>query len=531
MNILIGGAWPYANGSLHIGHIAALLPGDVIARFYRQNGYSVKYISGTDCHGTPITLKAKKEGVSPEEISEYYHNEFVKCFDDLGFSYDHYGKTSSNEHKDFVMNFHRKLYESNSIEEKTSKQCFCEFCNRFLPDRFVNGICPNCGEDTRGDQCEKCNAVFDSSDLKYPTCAICSNKVTLKPSKHLYLKLSDFQDKIKDNIDESTWRKNAISLTNRYISEGLKDRALTRDIDFGIDVPKKGYEDKKIYIWAENVLGYLSGCYISCLRTGENFDNYFKNEDSFHYYVHGKDNIPFHSVILPALLLCEGGYHLPDAIISSEYMTLDGQKISTSKDHAVWIKDLIEKYNIDAIRYFFTINGPEKRDGDFSYREFINSNNGELLGVYGNFVNRTLVFIEKYLEKKTPKGKIDEGIKDKIENLFKSSFNEIKKGNLKDALNSIMDLARFSNKYFDTKRPWITRNTDIKECEDTIFNCVQLIANLAVLFEPFIPFSSNKIFDILKIEKGWSLKIVKEGIPISKTEILFERIEAHKINK
>lgn len=524
-NILIGGAWPYANGPLHIGHIAGLLPGDILARFHRQVGNKVSYVSGTDCYGTPIALRAASENKSPEEISAHYHTVFCKTFENLGFSYDYYGKTSSTHHNNFVKDFHEKLYSTEHVAEKTELHAFCKSCNKFLPDRFVTGKCPNCQEEAKGDQCDHCGFLFDSKELLKPVCFLCKNDIELRPSTHLYLNLSDFQEKILSNIDEENWRKNAVNFTKHYISEGLRSRALTRDMEWGIEVPKKGYDGKKIYIWAENVLGYLSSCKMHCEKTGEDFNSYWKNKDAFHYYVHGKDNIPFHSIVLPSLLLASGEeYNLPNAIISSEYMTLEGKKISTSLNHAIWADDLIREYAPDAIRYFLIINGPEKRDGDFSLKEFITRNNRELLGIYGNLVNRTLVFIEKYYDYKMPKGKLLPEIKEKIKETYEISRAETEKANLKDALCNIMNLARFANKYFDTNKPWEERTTNPESCENTIFNCVQIIANLAVLLEPFLPFSSEKIFGWLQINKNREIKEICSGFSIPKSEILFERI-------
>lgn len=394
MNVLIGGAWPYANGSLHIGHIAALLPGDVLARYFRAKGDTVLFVSGSDCHGTPVTIRAKQENKTPEEISDFYHNEFSHCLLRLGFSYDLYDKTSSEEHKNFVKDFHKKLYNGGFVYEKTTPQAYCTNCHRFLPDRFVKGVCPHCGKNARGDQCESCGSVLDPENLLKAECSICGSSPESRPSTHLFLALTKLKDQLENYIEShSFWRKNAYELSKRYIREGLQDRSLTRDLDWGIDVPKDGFEGKKIYIWAENVLGYLSACYTLCQRHGLDFIEFWNS--SKHYYVHGKDNVPFHTIILPALLLSRTDtfFKLPDEIISSEHLTLSGKKISTSDNWAVWIKDILDRYNPDSIRYFLISNGPQKKDTDFTWREFINSHNGELLGAYGNFVNRSLVFI------------------------------------------------------------------------------------------------------------------------------------------
>ena len=403
MNVLIGNAWPYANGSLHIGHIAALLPGDVLARYFRAKGDTVFFVSGSDCHGTPVTIRARQENKTPREISDFYHNEFDDCFKRLGFSYDLYGKTSSEYHKNFVVDFHRKLYAGGYVYEKSTPQAYCDKCGQFLPDRFVKGLCPHCGESARGDQCEACGSILEPENLLQIKCSLCGEAPEFRPARHLFLAITRLRDKLDSYVEEhSGWRRNAYELSKRYIREGLRDRSLTRDLDWGIDVPKEGFDGKKIYIWAENVLGYLSDCHKLCRRQGLDFNEFWNS--SRQYYVHGKDNIPFHTIILPSLLLgrADVKLKLPDEIISSEYLTLEGRKISTSGNWAIWAKDILERYSADSLRYFFISNGPEKRDTDFTWKEFVNSHNGELLGAYGNFVNRSLVFIRKSFEGRVP---------------------------------------------------------------------------------------------------------------------------------
>lgn len=525
-DILIGGAWPYANGSLHIGHIAGLLPGDVLARYHRACGDNVFFVSGSDCYGTPVAIRAKKEGNSPREISDYYHEEFTDCFERLGFSYDLYTKTSDEKHKKFVRKFHEKLYQSDLVYEKETPQAFCEECNGFLADRFVTGICPKCGKDARGDQCDFCGTVLEPESLLKPICAVCGKPVTFKATKHLYIAISKLEKELRALVDSgSQWRRNAVAFTNRYIEEGLRDRALTRDLEWGIDVPKEGYEEKSIYIWAENVLGYLSASASVAEERGDDYKRLW-GANATHYYVHGKDNIPFHTVILPALLIANGEkWHLPDRIVSSEYLTLEGSKISTSRNYAIWIKDLLENYDADSIRYYFLANGPEKKDADFSWREYIYSHNGELLGAYGNFVNRSLSFINKYWDGVVPCGVPDEEISRQIDELFAETGRLIEKGAFKDAIGGIFEFVRSANKYFDTQTPWITRTTDEKACQNTLYQCVQIIANLAVLLAPFLPFSSEKVCAWLQISNEWNRKEIPEGYRLPEIQILFERID------
>lgn len=531
-NILIAGAWPYANGSLHIGHVAGLLAGDVLARYHRAKGDRVCYVSGSDCHGTPVALRAKREGLTPREVSDRFHEEFSRCFQWLGFGYDLYSKTSSEEHIRFVQEFHEKLYGSPYVYEKEVPQAYCEGCKSFLADRFVTGKCPVCGEAARGDQCDACGEVLEPEQLIEPVCTVCGERISFRNTRHLYIAISRLEKELKAYVEShENWRKNAVALSKRYIEEGLRDRALTRDLDWGIDVPRKGYEDKKIYIWAENVLGYLSLSRLVAKERGWDFKELW-GEEARHYYVHGKDNIPFHTIILPALLLAEGeDWHLPDHIISSEYLTLEGKKISTSQNYAIWVKDLIGRYEADSLRYYLLANGAEKRDADFSWQGFITSHNNELLGAWGNFVNRTLIFITKYLDGRVPDGSLEKGLEEEIDRLYDEIGKKVEGGRFKEAIDDIFAFVRFSNKYFDLGKPWITRNTSLRDCRDTLYNCVQLIVNLAVLLEPFLPFSSEKVLGWFLLDSSWKRKTVPTGFVIPETEILFRRIDRERIGK
>ena len=379
-------------------------------------------------------------------------------------------------------------------------------------------------------QCDVCGTVLDPETLVDPICAVCGTPITFHPSKHLYIAISKLEEELTHLVDSHPeWRKNATAFTNRYIEEGLRDRALTRDLAWGIPVPKDGYDEKTIYIWAENVLGYLSASKTAADRRGEDFAALW-GTDAKHYYVHGKDNIPFHTVILPALLLgntAAGGFnwHLPDQIVSSEYLTLEGNKISTSKNYAIWVKDILDRYEPDSLRYFFLANGPEKKDADFSWREYVNSHNGELLGAYGNFINRSLSFIHKYWNGIVPTGTPDPELTHQISELFTTTGALIEKAAFKDALNGIFDFIRSANKYFDSEQPWITRDTDQTACQNTLYNCVQIIANLAVLLAPFLPFSSEKVCRWLNLTTDWNLKSVPAGYQLPEIEILFQRID------
>lgn len=525
-NILIGGAWPYANGSLHIGHIASLLPGDVLARYHRAIGDNVYFVSGSDCHGTPVALRAKQENRTPQEVSDFYHQEFAACFEQFGFRYDVYTKTSADAHKNFVREFHKKLYESPYVYEKEVPQAYCENCDTFLADRFVSGKCPQCKKETRGDQCDSCGAVLEPETLVEPICAVCGKSIRFKNSKHLFLATSKLQAELESLVNRHPeWRKNAIAFTRRYLNEGLRDRALTRDLEWGIPVPQKGYETKTIYMWAENVLGYLSASKVAAEARGQNFSDLW-GKNAKHYYVHGKDNIPFHTIILPALLLGTGeGWHLPDQIVSSEYLTLEGKKISTSQNYAIWVKDLLKQYDADSIRYFLIANGPEKKDADFSWREYVHSHNGELLGAYGNFVNRSLAFIKKYCNGTVPQETDNQDRNRQIDDLYVTVGKQIERGCFKDALNEIFAFVRKANKFFDIEQPWITRNTDRTSCDNTLYQCVQMIANLAILLSPFLPFSSEKVLRWFHLTSKWERQSVPTGYLLSEAELLFQRID------
>ncbi len=533
MNILIGGAWPYANGSLHIGHIAALLPGDVIARYYRAKGDDVLYISGSDCHGTPISIRAKKEGVLSEVIANRYHEEFKYCFDKLNFSYDCYSRTDDNQHKEEVRRIIISLYEKGLIYEKKASQVYCEECKQFLPDRYVEGVCPHCNSIARGDQCENCSTLLDPLELKDRLCKLCGSKPVVKSTKQLYFALSTFEKGLRKHLERSrkNWRINAVNSTERYLNEGLKDRAISRDLDIGIDIPIKGFEDKKVYVWIDAVLGYLTVSEKWGKENNKNCSDYW-NSSSISYYIHGKDNIPFHTIILPALLRGTGPERNPDKVISSEYVTLEGKKISTSNNWAIWVPDIVDRYNSDLIRYFFIANGPERRDADFTWREFINKNNGELLGAYGNLVNRTLVFVKKNFNSKVPKGKVEESIKSTIEELYKNIGENIEEGNLKSGIERIFTFIRSINKYFDEEMPWITIKQDNKQCENTIYNCLYAIVNLANLLNPFLPESSEKIKSWFYCEENrWKEIQLNSGVNISNFHVLFERLDKSIIDE
>ncbi|MDQ1146009.1 methionyl-tRNA synthetase [Bacillus sp. SORGH_AS 510] len=534
MNVFIGGAWPYANGSLHLGHIASLLPGDILARYYRQKGDQVLYVSGSDCNGTPIAIRAKQEGVSPREIADRYHVEFENNFKRLGFSYNCYTRTDTEHHRKTVQEIFLELLENGYIYKKEVEQTFCETCDQFLPDRYVEGLCPNCGQSSRGDQCDYCSTILDPLDLLERKCKLCGNSPTVKRTEHFYFSLSLFQEQLQSVVSQAkanrAWRENAVHLTERYLNEGLLDRAVSRDIEWGISVPVEGFEAKKIYVWIEALSGYYSASKRWALETGED-ESIFWAKDVTTYYVHGKDNIPFHSIIWPAILMGINSPALPDHIVSNEYLTLEKKKISTSRNWAVWVPDVLDKYHPDSIRYFLTINAPENRDTDFSWREFIYSHNAELLGGYGNLVNRTLKFIAKYYDGRVPQSFLDPTIEKKIRNIYGTVGQLTERSQFKQALEEIFDLVRFTNKYFDEQKPWKQVEEDTVGCDHTLFNCSLIIINLAQLLAPFLPFSSNQIKDLLGVEEFTWTFIESTPMTVKDVKPLFERIDIKTIEE
>ncbi|WP_369901949.1 methionine--tRNA ligase [Bacillus manliponensis] len=528
MTIFIGGAWPYANGSLHLGHVVSLLPGDIVARYYRMKGEDVLYVSGSDCNGTPIAIRAKQEGVPPKEIADYYHEEFHRCFQALGFTYDYYTRTDEKHHHESVQQIFLELLEKGFIYKKAVEQAYCGACTQFLPDRYVEGKCPHCKEQARGDQCDACSAILDPLDLVEKQCKLCGAEPVAKETEHFYFALHQFQNEIAKMVEwakqSGAWRDNAVQLTERYLQEGLHDRAVSRDLPIGVPIPVKGYEDKKIYVWIEAVVGYYSASKRWAEEKGKDVSQFWDSNVKT-YYLHGKDNIPFHSIIWPAVLMGVGKEALPTHIFSNEYLTIEKRKLSTSKNWAVWVPDMLERYHPDSVRYFLTINAPENRDTDFSWREFIYSHNGELLGAYGNFVNRTLKFIEKYYGGKVPAGEITAN----IQGLYEEVGTAIENGRFKLALETIFAEVRRANKYFDERAPWKQINEDEKACEETMRQCVYYIANFAQLLQPFLPFSSSKVKEMLALSSNnWS-SITDLPERVDNVEALFERIDVKEI--
>lgn len=525
-NILIGGAWPYANSDLHLGHIAGLISGDILARYFRLQGCNVMFVSGTDCHGTPITERAKREKKSPKDIAEYYDKRDRETLEKFDFSYDLYTNTDTDFHKQEVMKMFKKIYDNGYIYEKIEPQAYCNHCQKFLSDRELEITCPKCGKATKAEQCDNCQYVPTIEDLKEGICLECKEKVVLKDNKNLYLELSKFQKDIEEYVakNNTLWRINAKNETNKYLKQGLVDRAVTRDLDWGVDIPVPGYESKKMYVWIEAVLGYITATMKKCEELGKNWEEFWKEEyKPTIYMVHGKDNIVFHSIIFNSLLLAmKENYHLVNTIVSSEYLNINDEKISKSKGNGTPAIELIEKYGSDVLRFYLINNGPEKKDANFTIDALVATNNGELLNKFGNLVNRTLKF--KELEE-IPEGKLDENIKEKIEETYKLVGANIEKLEFKQATDIAMELVETANKYYDEQKPWIQKKENLQEFNNTIFTCSVIIANLANIFEPFMPSACTKIRKYLNIqEKNWQLIEPKIGLKLDNIEPLFSRI-------
>lgn len=533
-DIFIGGAWPYANYFLHVGHLAALLPGDLLAKYYRGKEDNVIYVSGSDCHGTPITERAKKEGVEPNQIAEYYHTEFAKTFDRLGFEYDEYSSTMSEHHKEYVKEKFKKMIENGYIYEKEVEQDYCDECKTFLSDREIEGICPHCGGKSTGDQCDKCGASLDSTEVLDKHCKKCHSKTILKNNKHLYFKLTEFENGLQELINKNklTWRKNALGEAQKYIDMGLVDRAATRQLDWGVEVPVEGYEDKRIYVWIEAVLGYLSVGEEVAKSRGIDFDKFLSDDNANlkTYYVHGKDNIPFHTTIYPALLLSlKENYRLPDYIVSSAYVNLNNEKMSKSKGNLITANELLDMFESDTLRFYFSFKGPETNDMNCSIDDIIQTHNKFLVGMLGNFINRNLSFIKKKFDGNITEGTIDEKIKEATNKTYHLVGEYFEKGEIKNAVTSIMEYVNLANKYYDSREPWKQVKENISDFNDTTYTCLYMIANLSNLVEPVLPNASTKIKRMLNLNPyKWEEEMISGDYKLADVEILYNRLEEKK---
>lgn len=527
-NILIGGAWPYANSSLHLGHIAGLISGDVLARYFRLKGDNVLYVSGSDTHGTPITERARKENKDPQEIAEYYDAEFRRMFDGLQFSYDLYSRTFEDYHKEKVQQLFRRLYDNGYIYEKLENQAYCEKCGKFLSDREVVLTCPECGEETKGDQCDKCLHVPTGEELLKGNCIVCGSKIVERENKVLYLALSKFQKQIEEHTKKVNheWRVNAQNETDKYLKQGLLDRAVTRDLSWGVKIPVDGYDDKRMYVWIDAVLGYLTDTMRLCEdRTDCTWEDFWKEGHNNKIYMcHGKDNIVFHSIILNALLLGqEDNYHLVDTIVSAEYLNYNDQKFSKSKGIGMTALEALDIYDSDSLRYHLIANGPEKKDTNFTIEDFENTHNGEMVNKFGNLVNRTLKF--KGLEE-IPNGTLDPEIEKAIKETYVKTGELVEKLEFREAVRTIMELVELGNKYYDEKQPWIAKKENEEEFNNIIYTCSTIILNLSNLYAFVIPTACDKLRSYFKVEKPcWEIIYPEKGLKLENIEPLFTRYE------
>jgi methionyl-tRNA synthetase len=545
-------ALPYTNGPIHIGHLAGVyIPADIYARYLRLLGKDVLFVCGSDEHGVPITIKAKKEGVSPQDIVDRYHNMIKTSFEEFGIALDYYGRTTSQTHRETASGFFKTLYDNDKFIEQTTEQLYDEQANQFLADRFVTGKCPKCGhEEAYGDQCEKCGSSLNATDLINPKSAITGNVPSLKTTKHWFLPLDQYDGFLKEWIlknHKEDWKPNVYGQCKSWIDEGLKPRAVTRDLDWGIPVPVEDGEGKVLYVWFDAPIGYISATKEWAENTGKNWENYWKSEDTKLLHFIGKDNIVFHCIIFPSMLKAEGSYILPDNVPANEFLNLEGQKLSTSKNWAVWLHEYLEDFpnQQDVLRYVLTANAPETKDNDFTWADFQARNNNELVAIYGNFINRVTVLTHKYYDGFVPEQTelldIDKSVLSEIKN-FPDYINEsIERYRFREAQQRLMELARTGNKYLADEEPWKHFKTNPERTKTILNVALQISGALAVLSQPFLPFTSSKLsnilnFEALSIELNWqSISKFDVLLPVkhklNKTELLFSKIEDEQIEK
>lgn len=539
----ITAALPYTNGPIHIGHLAGVyVPGDIYARYLRQKGKDVAYICGSDEHGVAIPMRAKKEGVTPQDIIDKYNGIIKKSFEDFGISFDNYSRTSAEIHHKTASDFFTKLYNDGEFTEEVTQQLYDEEANQFLADRFVIGTCPKCGnEESYGDQCEKCGTSHNATDLINPKSAITGNVPTLKETKHWFLPLDKHEAFLREWILEShknDWKPNVLGQCKSWIDDGLRPRAVTRDLDWGIPVPVDGADGKVLYVWFDAPIGYISSTKEWAKREGKNWEDYWKKDDTKLVHFIGKDNIVFHCIIFPAMLKAHGDFILPENVPANEFLNLEGNKLSTSKNWAVWLHEYLEEFpnQQDVLRYTLTANAPENKDNDFTWKDFQAKNNNELVAIFGNFINRVVVLTNKYYNGVVPTaGNLSEVDKDTLEQLkeFPNIIaKSIERYRFREASQELMNLARLGNKYLADEEPWKVIKVD-EERTKTIMNvALQIAAGLAVLSEPFLPFTSGKLKSILNVDNNLSWNdvaekdiLLAEDHQINKAELLFSKIE------
>lgn len=534
---LVTAALPYANGGVHIGHLAGVyVPADIYVRYLRLRGRDVLFICGSDEHGVPITIRAKKEGVTPQDVCDRYHKLIKESFEKFGISFSIYSRTTSDVHAKTATEFFEKLYEKGKFIEQESEQYFDEEAKTFLADRYIKGECPHCGNpDAYGDQCEKCGKDLSPTELINPHSTISGSKPVLRTTKHWYLPLDKAQPWLEKWIlaDHSDWRSNVVGQCKSWFDMGLKPRAVTRDLDWGIPVPVEGAEGKVMYVWFDAPIGYISN---TRELLPNDWEKWWKSQDTRLVHFIGKDNIVFHCIVFPAMLKAEGSYILPDNVPANEFLNLEDDKISTSRNWAVWLHEYVEEFpgKQDVLRYVLTANAPETKDNNFTWKDFQARNNNELVAVYGNFVNRALVLTQKYFGGKVPPcGELTEQDKEIIAEFrdVKTKVEELlEKFRFRDAQKEAMNLARIGNKYLADSEPWKVFKTDPKRVETILNLSLQLVANLAIAFEPFLPFSSEKLRSMinmpdLKWDNLGQTDLLAAGHELNKPELLFEKIE------
>ncbi|WP_303920794.1 methionine--tRNA ligase [Draconibacterium sediminis] len=533
---LITTALPYANGPIHIGHLAGVyVPADIYARYLRLKNEDVIMIGGSDEHGVPITLKAKNEGITPQDVVDRFHGIIKDSFEKFGISFDVYSRTSSPVHHETASEFFKKLYDEGKFVEKTSEQYYDEANNQFLADRYIIGTCPKCSfEKAYGDQCESCGTSLSPTELINPTSTISGNQPVLKETTHWYLPLDQYEPWLKEWILEGhkEWKTNVYGQCKSWIDSGLMPRAVTRDLDWGVPVPVEGVEGKVLYVWFDAPIGYIS----ATKELTEDWETYWKDPETRMLHFIGKDNIVFHCIIFPSMLKAEGTFNLPENVPANEFLNLENDKISTSRNWAVWLHEYLEEFpgKEDVLKYVLTANAPETKDNDFTWKDFQNRNNNELVAVLGNFVNRALVLTQKYYEGEVPaRGELTDHDKETLAEIAKIK-GEVEKSidsfRIRESLKNAMDLARLGNKYLADEEPWKVVKTDAERVKTVMNICLQITANLTICLEPFLPFSMDKLRGFLNLEKmDWvklgETDLLPTGHKVNKPELLFEKIE------
>ncbi|MDR0334175.1 MAG: methionine--tRNA ligase [Dysgonamonadaceae bacterium] len=540
---LITSALPYANGPIHIGHLAGVyVPADIYTRYLRLKGEEVVHIGGSDEHGVPITIRARKEGVTPQDIVDRYHELIKKSFEEFGIAFDIYSRTTSDIHKKTASDFFRKLYDGGKFIEQETEQYYDEEAHQFLADRYITGTCPHCkNENAYGDQCEACGTSLNATDLINPKSTLSGSVPVMRKTKHWYLPLDQYEMWLRQWIleDHKEWKTNVYGQCKSWLDAGLHPRAVTRDLDWGVPVPVEGAEGKVLYVWFDAPIGYIS-------NTIELFPNdwekWWKDEDTKLVHFIGKDNIVFHCIVFPAMLKADGSYILPENVPSNEFLNLEGDKISTSRNWAVWLHEYLEEFpdKQDVLRYVLTANAPETKDNDFMWKDFQARNNNELVAVLGNFVNRALVLTQKYFDNKVPArgtyNEYDEQTISEIATVRAAVEKNLDNYRFREALKEAMNLARIGNKYLADTEPWKTAKTDMDRTATIMNLSLQITANLAIVFEPFLPFASQKIKDFLQVnnlkwEQIGDLNLLLEGHELGEASLLFEKIEDETIEK